>query len=368
MGSVEALGLLNNDPHCQTLHFYKIILSHAHEHKLEIPTNFMNMHGKDLSNVVCLHVPNGGEWRVELSKRNGGAWFEEGWKEFVSFYSIVLGHFILFRYDGNSRFHVVIFDMSACEIEYPCQTMMVHGIAGQEDSESNDPSVAVLAGSLRNEAKDKEDPVSRGQQHWDMYDILEQAGAVRYKLRRKLVIGTLPTETVERNIPDWPDLKGGSWQIVVALEASVREDVKLKLPLSGIKMKSRFSKSKKRGGSERIKAEKPTRGFWRRRNWWRKVGRLLALPNAAAISAASRHVSKFPSFMMVMTEAYIRHRVLDLPKYIVKKYIGGKTRDIHLQVYKRVWPVKMQIYGGYKNRLGTGVDQPDSTWSSATNV
>lgn len=215
MGSVEALGLLNHDPHCQTLHFYKIILSHAHEHKLEIPTNFMNMHGKDLSDVVYLNVLNGGERRVELSKRNVGAWFEDGWKEFVSFYSIVLGHFILFRYDGNSRFLVVIFDMSACEIDYPCQTMMVHGIAGQEDSESDDPSVAVLAGSLRNEAKDKEDPVWRGQQHWDMYDILEQAGAVRYKLRRRRVIGTLPTETVERNIPDWPDLEGGSWQIVV---------------------------------------------------------------------------------------------------------------------------------------------------------
>lgn len=86
-------------------------------------------------------------------------------------------------------------------------------------------------------------------------------------------------------------------------------------------MKSRFSK-------RRIEAEKLTREglgngmrvFCRRRNWWRKVGRLLALPNGAA----NRHVSKFPSFMMVMTEAYI----LNLPKYIVKKYIGGNTRDI----------------------------------------
>ncbi|KAL9267530.1 hypothetical protein AKJ16_DCAP14678 [Drosera capensis] len=94
--------------------------------------------------------------------------------------------------------------------------------------------------------------------------------------------------------------------------------------------------------------------FWRRRNWWSKVGRLLALPNVAAISAANRHVSKFPSLMMVMTEAYIGYRVLDLPKSFVKKYIGGNTRDIHLQVYKRVWPVKMRIYGDYKNRLGAG--------------
>ncbi|KAL9267531.1 B3 domain-containing protein [Drosera capensis] len=122
---------------------------------------FHELYEQAWKGLVQCSAPQCSEWcGMESRKRNGGARLEEGWKEFVSFYSIVLGHFILFRYDGNSRFHVVIFDMSACEIEYPCQPMMVHGIAGQEDAESD-------------EGQDRENPVSTGQQYWDMYDIQE---------------------------------------------------------------------------------------------------------------------------------------------------------------------------------------------------
>ncbi|XP_074320136.1 B3 domain-containing transcription factor VRN1-like isoform X2 [Silene latifolia] len=76
-------------------------------------------HGNDFMDVVSLKIPTGKTWKIELLKENGRAWFKDGWHEFVTYYSICHGHFLMFTYRGMSQFNVFIFDMSACEIEYP---------------------------------------------------------------------------------------------------------------------------------------------------------------------------------------------------------------------------------------------------------
>ncbi|KAF9608852.1 hypothetical protein IFM89_011890 [Coptis chinensis] len=73
----------------------------------------------ELPDFVMMKVPSSKEWHVELREVEGQVWFHSGWQEFVEYHSIRIGHFLLFQYDGNSRFNVVIFDMSASEIEYP---------------------------------------------------------------------------------------------------------------------------------------------------------------------------------------------------------------------------------------------------------
>ncbi|PRQ47788.1 putative transcription factor B3-Domain family [Rosa chinensis] len=103
-----------------TPHFFKIILEDtSREHKLKIPKKFMIKYGEDLSNSVCLKLPSGSEWEVELTRCNGKAWFERGWPEFSRFCSLNYGTFLVFRYEGNSHFEVCIFDTSATEIDYP---------------------------------------------------------------------------------------------------------------------------------------------------------------------------------------------------------------------------------------------------------
>ncbi|KAK1273007.1 B3 domain-containing protein [Acorus gramineus] len=42
-------------------------------------------------------------------------YFENGWQEFVRDHSLKCGEILLFRYDGNARFTVLVFDSSACE-------------------------------------------------------------------------------------------------------------------------------------------------------------------------------------------------------------------------------------------------------------
>lgn len=70
---------------------------------------------------VLLKVPTGAEWRVELRKIHGDIWMLKGWQEFGEFYWIKKHHFLVFSYEGNSQFHVIIFDKTATEIEYPIQ-------------------------------------------------------------------------------------------------------------------------------------------------------------------------------------------------------------------------------------------------------
>ncbi|KAF8405107.1 hypothetical protein HHK36_010005 [Tetracentron sinense] len=87
-----------------------------------IPKKFVRKFGNTLSDVAFLKVPSGTIWCVGLRKADGEVWFQNSWQEFMEYHSIHDGHFLVFRYDGNSHFHVLIFDMSACEIEYPFDT------------------------------------------------------------------------------------------------------------------------------------------------------------------------------------------------------------------------------------------------------
>lgn len=43
-------------------------------------------------------------------------WFTDGWKEFCENHSIGCGFFVVFNYEGNSKFKVLIFDLTATEI------------------------------------------------------------------------------------------------------------------------------------------------------------------------------------------------------------------------------------------------------------
>ncbi|KAL6331726.1 hypothetical protein AAG906_016722 [Vitis piasezkii] len=120
----------------QKPHFFRIIhpsfLTHGY------PVNFLKEYGNSLSNFVFLHLPTGAEWRVELLKLHGEVLFGSGWKRFADFYSIGYGHFLLFRYEGSSHFHVLIFDMTASEIEYPYATTPTH------DDNLHEVSVGIL--------------------------------------------------------------------------------------------------------------------------------------------------------------------------------------------------------------------------------
>ncbi|TQD95883.1 hypothetical protein C1H46_018521 [Malus baccata] len=85
----------------------------------KVPMKFVMKYGEELSSPVYLRLPCGSEWEIELRRCSGEVWFEKGWPEFSKFYSLGYAFWLVFGYEGNSRFHVFIFDRSCTEVDYP---------------------------------------------------------------------------------------------------------------------------------------------------------------------------------------------------------------------------------------------------------
>jgi hypothetical protein len=98
-----------------------------------IPRKFVEKFGEGLSDIANVAVPNGNEWQVGITKEHNNIWFDEGWQEFVEHHSIGSGYLVVFRYRGDSNFSVLIFDMTACEIQY--RRMRPTGGEGMNDAE-----------------------------------------------------------------------------------------------------------------------------------------------------------------------------------------------------------------------------------------
>ncbi|KAJ1440372.1 DNA-binding barrel domain superfamily [Sesbania bispinosa] len=121
------------------IRFFKIITTTCLEaQKLKIPNNFTRKYGGDMSNPMFLKPPDGTEWEIYLTKNDGDIWFQKGWKEFATYYSLDYGHMVLFEYKGTSHFEVHIFDKTTLEIQYP-----FHGNQDEQDKIS-DNSVEIL--------------------------------------------------------------------------------------------------------------------------------------------------------------------------------------------------------------------------------
>ena len=80
----------------------------------------MRKFGDELSTreaTIC--VPDGRVWKMEMKKSENEIWLCEGWEEFLKFYFLTFGFFLVFNFEGNSQFSARIFDSSANEIHYP---------------------------------------------------------------------------------------------------------------------------------------------------------------------------------------------------------------------------------------------------------
>lgn len=98
-----------------------------------------------LNNKICLKVADGREWNVGLTKKNGRVWFHNGWQKFVEFYSIGFEYFLVFKYVcQSSTFHVVIFDLTATEIEYPTRPICFDNVVIPEEKVKMEPNLGGL--------------------------------------------------------------------------------------------------------------------------------------------------------------------------------------------------------------------------------
>ncbi|CAH2053345.1 unnamed protein product [Thlaspi arvense] len=141
-----------SEPESPAKKFFKVVLpSTMKENMMRIPTRFVRLHGSKLSEVVTLKTPAGFKRSIKLKRIGEEFWFQEGWSEFAEAHSISEGHFLCFEYEGNSSFRVMIFDVSACEIQYPLDEVHIsddevidvtdEGFLGTQGTRGNDQSV-----------------------------------------------------------------------------------------------------------------------------------------------------------------------------------------------------------------------------------
>lgn len=71
----------------------------------------------ELSQNIQLQGPSGNLWHVRLSKDADKMTFNDGWKQFVEDHYIKEDDLLVFKYNGNLCFSVLIFDQTGCEKE-----------------------------------------------------------------------------------------------------------------------------------------------------------------------------------------------------------------------------------------------------------
>lgn len=83
-----------------------------------IPEKFAENMKSKLGENVILKGPSGLTWKVGLAAEEDGLFFKRGWEEFVKDHLLAEDDVLMFRYNLDSRFEVLLFDGgSLCEKE-----------------------------------------------------------------------------------------------------------------------------------------------------------------------------------------------------------------------------------------------------------
>ncbi|KAL3603871.1 hypothetical protein D5086_004730 [Populus alba] len=101
--------------HFQCVQFSQFLHS-GFDQRLAIPEIFARHLRKKLPDTVNLKGPSGAAWEVGLTTYNNTLFFNHGWQEFVKDHALEENDFLIFKYNGESDFDVLMFDMqSMCE-------------------------------------------------------------------------------------------------------------------------------------------------------------------------------------------------------------------------------------------------------------
>lgn len=101
--------------HFQFLHFVQFLHNDYQQH-LALPKTFSDNLKKKLPENVSFKGPSGVVWNLGLTTRDDTLYFVHGWEQFVKDNFLKENDFLVFKYNGESQFDVLIFDGgSLCE-------------------------------------------------------------------------------------------------------------------------------------------------------------------------------------------------------------------------------------------------------------
>ncbi|XP_078170263.1 B3 domain-containing protein Os12g0592300-like [Carex rostrata] len=110
--------------------------SPLHSMLQHIPNKFAKMLKGSMRENVELEGPSGATWHVKMIRSKNKFALQSGWKDFVTANHIDQNDILVFTYNGNYSFKVVIFDWSGCEKAAPFFAKEME--TETESEESND--------------------------------------------------------------------------------------------------------------------------------------------------------------------------------------------------------------------------------------
>ncbi|KAI4298407.1 hypothetical protein L6164_031972 [Bauhinia variegata] len=352
--------------------FHKLIVpSTVQARQLRIPDNFLRKAGGDLSAIVSFIVPDGSVWHVGLKKADNKFWFHDGWQEFVQRYSIGVGCFLVFRYEGNSSFKVNIFNLATSEINY--QSAM---------RSSKEGSYSANQHSIFDEIDDQ-----------DSFEMLESSPSslTSGSLQNKVFAGSVGQLTHSKNYtpPALQNLFNGSklnsinWgdggnvlpskganslgthstrDIGVQFNVMEFKRSTEELNLRSSNDEAQNSKKRKRRKSDPNGLESSSQNeeevemrfrFYESASARKRT--VTAEERERAINAAKAFEPPNPFCRVVLRPSYLyRGCIMYLPSCFAEKYLNGVSGFIKLQIADgRHWPVRC-LYRGGRAKLSQG--------------
>lgn len=344
-------------------YFYKLVLSSTIQDKrLRIPENFVKKFRDELSSVATLNVPDGHVWHVGIRKSESKLWFHEGWQEFVQHYSIGIGYFLVFRYEGGTTFQVFIYNLTTSEINYhsngrvpsemPHHSRQYHVFKDMEDDDAVDisssstyyPSGDSLKRKAVNSSVDQL-TLSRGYNSMHLQNLFN--GTVHQQK------GGANSHAGMRPIEDIVIQAGG-------IKFKSEDEVKVQsADQSTRKIKKSSKKKRKNDPNEPMPSALQEEDGEMRFRFYASASTRKRLVTAEerekAINAAKMFEPSNPFCRVVLRPSYLyRGCIMYLPSCFAEKHLNGVSGFIKLQSTDgKQWPVRC-LYRGGRAKLSQG--------------
>ncbi|XP_027361305.1 B3 domain-containing transcription factor VRN1-like [Abrus precatorius] len=354
--------------------FHKLILpTTLQSRQLRIPDNFLRKYGGQLSTIATLTVPDGNVWRIGLKKADNRIWFVDGWQEFVQRYSIGIGYFLVFMYEGNSSFIVHIFNLSTSEVNYqsvmrnrnegPCFANYHHIFDEMEDVDSFDLSDSstpyLTSGALQN--KVFAGPVNQmtpGKSHTPALQNLFNGGSKLNRVNWGDSGSVFPPKGA--NSQDHPSTRDIGVQFNAIEFKRSTEELKLRFSNEEGVNKTATARKKRKvdPNGEEPSGENEDEVEMRYRFYESASARkrtVTAEERERAINAAKAFEPPNPFCRVVLRPSYLyRGCIMYLPSCFAEKNLNGVSGFIKLQISNgRQWPVRC-LYRGGRAKLSQG--------------
>ncbi|QHO04642.1 B3 domain-containing transcription factor [Arachis hypogaea] len=99
--------------------FFKVLRHPNLYDETKVTKSFVKKYWKEVSNPILLELPSGDKIKVRWNKKEDDSiWLNEGWKRVVELLELKHQYFVIFKYKGESKFELIVFDLSAMEIDY----------------------------------------------------------------------------------------------------------------------------------------------------------------------------------------------------------------------------------------------------------